>query len=107
MKRKGAKVRSHAGVIRRALGAALVMAAMSACGGIARDDRFAAESFDEYAEPLTDVVIGEPGKPSVAQAEAAAAAQAPLRTDRRRGRRRPDRRRTAASSFGLRILALR
>jgi hypothetical protein len=67
-----------ASVVRRAIGAALVTIAAGACSsGV--DDRFAAESYDEYTEPLTDVVIGEPGKPvpDSAVAPGAEAAAAP------------------------------
>src|SRR5262245_50082940 len=68
-----------ASVARRAIGAVVTIVAVSCSGRV--DDRFAAETFDEYTDPLTDVVIGEPGKPApeestASTSEALAAADA-------------------------------
>src|SRR5262245_7252825 len=46
-----------------------------ACGGSA-DQRFAAESYDEYSEPLTNAVIGTPTGTVVVDQSGSAQAQA-------------------------------
>jgi hypothetical protein len=53
------KIPLLAGSILQSLAKSLIVVGLfSGCGSA--DDRFAAESFDEYTEPLTDTVIGTP-----------------------------------------------
>jgi concanavalin A-like lectin/glucanase superfamily protein len=54
-------VRSRAGVIASVCGLLALVVSSVACGGAgAKENKFSAETYDEYTEPLTNAVIGTP-----------------------------------------------